>query len=129
MTERQGARTTRVPGRVVLLGAVLLALLVLQVALAGGAHAAVGPTPPAAPGDPAAPGVGEVTVQVNGINGTPSSSIVVLLGITLLSVAPSLILLTTSFTKMLVVLSLTRNALGLQGVPPNQVIAGIALFL
>ena len=129
MTERQGARTTRVPGRVVLLGAVLLALLVLQVALAGGAHAAVGPTPPAAPGDPAAPGVGEVTVQVNGINGTPSGSIVVLLGITLLSVAPSLILLTTSFTKILVVLSLTRNALGLQGVPPNQVLAGIALFL
>jgi len=102
---------------------------VLQVALAGGAHAAVGPTPPAAPGDPAAPGVGEVTVQVNGINGTPSSSIVVLLGITLLSVAPSLLLLTTSFTKMIVVLSLTRNALGLQGVPPNQVLAGIALFL
>ena len=46
-----------------------------------------------------------------------------------LSVAPSLIRLTTSCTKILVVLSLTRNALGLQGVPPNQVLAGLALFL
>ncbi|OIQ77891.1 flagellar biosynthetic protein FliP precursor [mine drainage metagenome] len=37
--------------------------------------------------------------------------------------------MTTSFTKMIVVLSLTRNALGLQTVPPNQVLAGLALFL
>lgn len=112
--------------------ALAVGLVVAPVLTAGRAHAAVGPTPPDAPTAPQAPvtpGVGEVTVQVNGINGTPSGSIVVLLGITLLSVAPSLILLTTSFTKILVVLSLTRNALGLQGVPPNQVLAGIALFL
>ncbi|WP_245885653.1 flagellar type III secretion system pore protein FliP [Xylanimonas oleitrophica] len=70
-----------------------------------------------------------VAVTINGVNGTPSSSIVVLLAITLLSVAPALILMTTSFTKIFVVLALTRNALGLQGVPPNQVIAGLALFL
>ena len=38
-------------------------------------------------------------------------------------------LLTTSFTKIIVVLSLTRNALGLQGVPPNQVLVGLSLFL
>jgi len=143
MTRRQGEPTTHatthtagwrqpVVRHVLLLGAVLLALLVAHVALAGGAYAGVGPTPPtdpAAPTEPVAPGTGDVSVQINGINGTPSSSIVVLLGITLLSVAPSLILLTTSFTKILVVLSLTRNALGLQGVPPNQVLAGIALFL
>jgi len=133
-TDVADARARRLR-HVLVAGLVLAALVVLlaaQVATAGGAHATVGPTPPAAPAAPdapAAPGVGEVTVQVNGINGTPSSSIVVLLGITLLSVAPSLLLLTTSFTKMIVVLSLTRNALGLQGVPPNQVLAGIALFL
>ena len=133
-TDVADARARRLR-HVLVVGLVLAALVVLlaaQVATAGGAHATVGPTPPAAPAAPdapAAPGVGEVTVQVNGINGTPSSSIVVLLGITLLSVAPSLLLLTTSFTKMIVVLSLTRNALGLQGVPPNQVLAGIALFL
>jgi flagellar biosynthetic protein FliP len=46
-----------------------------------------------------------------------------------LSIAPSLLLLMTSFTKMLVVLSLTRNALGLQTSPPTQVLTGLALFL
>lgn len=94
---------------------------------------AAGPTSPAAPArptpaaTPAAPG--SVHVSVNGVDGTPSSSITVLLGITVLSVAPSLLIMTTSFTKIFVVLAMTRNALGLQGVPPNQVIAGLALFL
>jgi len=46
-----------------------------------------------------------------------------------LSVAPSLLLMMTSFTKIFVVLALTRNALGLTGVPPNQILAGLALFL
>jgi len=59
----------------------------------------------------------------------PSSSIVLLLSLTVLAVAPALLLLTTSFTKIIVVLSLTRNALGLQGIPPNQVLAGLAIFL
>lgn len=123
------SRVRRAVRAALVLGVLLVGLLVAPVLTAAPAHAAVDPAGPTAPTAPAAPGVGEVTVQVNGINGTPSSSIVVLLGITLLSVAPSLILLTTSFTKILVVLSLTRNALGLQGVPPNQVLAGIALFL
>ena len=43
--------------------------------------------------------------------------------------APSILLLMTSFTKIFVVLGLTRNALGLNGVPPNQVLAGLSLFL
>lgn len=95
---------------------------------ATGAHAApIEPTPPT---DPAAPEDGaSLTVDINGVNGTPNSSIVVLLTITLLGVAPSLLLMTTSFTKIFVVLALTRNALGLTTVPPNQVIAGLALFL
>ncbi|CAL8969933.1 hypothetical protein CELL_00644 [Cellulomonas sp. T2.31MG-18] len=94
---------------------------------------AAGPTKPASPSaptpaaTPAAPG--SVHVSVNGVDGTPSSSITVLLGITVLSVAPSLLIMTTSFTKIFVVLAMTRNALGLQGVPPNQAIAGLALFL
>nr|WP_231384299.1 flagellar type III secretion system pore protein FliP [Cellulomonas sp. URHD0024] len=76
------------------------------------------------------PGIGDtVSVAVNGVNGTPSNSIVVLLAITLLSVVPAVLLMTTSFTKIFVVLSFTRNALGLQGVPPNQVLAGLSLFL
>ena len=62
-------------------------------------------------------------------NGEPSTSVVVLIGITLLSVAPALLLMMTSFTKIFVVLAMTRNALGLTTVPPNQVLAGLTLFL
>jgi flagellar biosynthetic protein FliP len=83
---------------------------------------------PSGPSSPAGPG-GGITVGVNGVNGKPSSSIVIILAITLLSVAPALLLMCTAFTKIIVVLSLTRNALGLTSVPPNQVLAGLALFL
>nr|WP_229734596.1 flagellar type III secretion system pore protein FliP [Cellulomonas carbonis] len=96
----------------------------------GAAHAAVEPVPPTDPTAPTAPATEpSVSVDINGLDGTPSSSIVVLLTITLLSVAPSLLLMMSSFTKIFVVLALTRNALGLTGVPPNQVLAGLALFL
>ena len=47
----------------------------------------------------------------------------------MLSVAPALLVLCTAFTKIIVVLSLTRNALGTPTIPPNQVLAGLALFL
>ncbi|KAE8763401.1 flagellar type III secretion system pore protein FliP [Georgenia thermotolerans] len=103
--------------------AVVLALLVLG---AAAAHAA--PIDPRDPTDPTPP-TGPLDITVNGEPTAPSTSVVVLLGITLLSVAPSLLLMMTSFTKLFVVLALTRNALGLQGVPPNQVLAGLSLFL
>jgi flagellar biosynthesis protein FliP len=88
---------------------------------------AVAPTGPAAPQAPAAPG--SVSLDINGVDGKPSQSITIIIGLTILSVAPALLLLTTCFTKILIVLGLTRNALGLQGTPPNQVLAGLALFL
>jgi flagellar biosynthesis protein FliP len=59
----------------------------------------------------------------------PSQSIVIILTLTLLSVAPALLLMMTSFTRIVIVLSLTRNALGLTAIPPNQVIVGLSLFL
>jgi flagellar biosynthesis protein FliP len=84
----------------------------------------------AAPGDPVPPaGDGGVSVEINGPDGTPSFSIITLLGITLLSVAPALLLMMTSFTKIFVVLAMARNALALPSIPPNQVLAGLALFL
>ncbi len=70
-----------------------------------------------------------VTVDINGIDGTPSASILTLIGITLLSVTPALLLMMSSFTKIFVVLAMTRNALSLPTVPPNPVLAGLALFL
>jgi len=95
-----------------------------------GAVTVVTPKAPVAPADPTpSTSDGSITVDLDGITGKPSSSITVILAITLLSVAPALLLMMTSFTKIVVVLSLTRNALGLQGIPPNQVLAGLALFL
>jgi flagellar biosynthetic protein FliP len=49
--------------------------------------------------------------------------------ITVLSLAPSLLVLLTAFTRIAIVLSLLRGALGAQGTPPNPVIIGLALFL
>ncbi len=115
-------RGTRRVAVVVLLGALCAALLVL---LADPAQAApVDPVPPVAP---TAPGDGTVSINVGG--GSPTSAITLILAITVLSIAPSVLLLATSFTKIIVVLALTRNALGLPSSPPNQVLTGIALFL
>lgn len=49
--------------------------------------------------------------------------------ITILTLAPSFLILTTCFTRIIVVLSFLRNALGTQQSPPNQLLIGIALFL
>lgn len=49
--------------------------------------------------------------------------------LTVLSLAPSLLIMVTSFTRIIVVLSFTRTALGTQGTPPNQVLISLALFL
>ncbi len=88
--------------------------------------AATLPEGPDGPGGPEQP---TVTVELDGLTDKPGTSIAVLLTLTLLSLAPAILLTCTSFTKILVVLGLTRNALGLQQTPPNQVLAGLALFL
>lgn len=49
--------------------------------------------------------------------------------ITLLSLAPSLMVMVTAFTRIVIVLSLLRSAIGAQGTPPNTVLIGLALFL
>lgn len=49
--------------------------------------------------------------------------------LTVLSLAPAILVLMTSFTRIVIVLSFTRNALATQQVPPNQVIIGLSLFL
>ncbi len=69
-----------------------------------------------------------VNINLNGLR-SPSSSLVILIALTLLSIAPSLLILLTGFTRVFIVLGLTRSALGLQNTPPNQVIAGLALFI
>ena len=49
--------------------------------------------------------------------------------ITLLSLAPSILIMMTSFTRIIIVFSLLRNAMGIQATPPNQVLIGLAMFL
>jgi flagellar biosynthetic protein FliP len=49
--------------------------------------------------------------------------------ITVLSMAPAILLMMTSFTRILIVLGFIRSAIGLQQTPPNQVVASVALFL
>ena len=119
------------PARALVLGlaAVLLALLLLWLSAAAGHAAPIDPTPPVPPTDPANPGGGNVNIEINGLDGKPSTAVLTLIGVTLLSVAPALLLMMTSFTKIFVVLAMTRNALSLPSIPPNQVLAGLALFL
>src|ERR1700733_12367142 len=69
-----------------------------------------------------------VNVNVSGLK-APSSAVLIIVVITVLAIAPAILVLTTGFTRVFIVLSLTRNALGTQSVPPNQVLAGLALIL
>ena len=58
-----------------------------------------------------------------------ATSVKLLLLLTVLSLAPSILILMTSFTRIIIVLSFVRTALATQQMPPNQVLVGLALFL
>ncbi len=58
-----------------------------------------------------------------------ASTLQIIVLLTVLTLAPALIVMTTSFTRIIIVLSFLRNALGTQQSPPNQVLVGFALFL
>ncbi|MFN7065541.1 MAG: flagellar type III secretion system pore protein FliP [Aquificaceae bacterium] len=62
-------------------------------------------------------------------DGQLDTSIRLLLLLTILSLAPSILIMTTSFIRIVIVLSLLRQALGVPTVPPNQVIVSLSLFL
>ncbi len=111
----------------------LMAVMGVMV-LAMPAAAQVEPTPPPVPqiGDDTEIGVEEdepFVITIDDGSDGPSQSVTIIVALTLLSLAPSLLIMLTSFTRIVVVLSLTRNAIGLQGVPPNQVLVGMSLFL
>ena len=65
-------------------------------------------------------------INING-NGVPTLEILVMM--TVIMLLPSIIVMMTSFTRTIIILSFTRNALGIQQTPPNMVLVGIALFL
>ncbi|MGE5507365.1 MAG: flagellar type III secretion system pore protein FliP [Chitinophagales bacterium] len=61
--------------------------------------------------------------------GDVAQSLQILFLLTVLSLAPSILILTTSFTRIVIVLSFVRSALATQQMPPNQVLVGLSLFL
>jgi flagellar biosynthesis protein FliP len=102
--------------RLLIAGLVLLALVVPEAASAASAAAA-----PAAGGG--------LSIDLNG-SGLFSDKLVQIVAlITVLSIAPSILIMMTSFVRIVVVLSLLRTAMGLQQSPPNSVIVSLALFL
>lgn len=103
----------------------LAALAAPQAALAQAAAAAQAAAPAAVPG-----ALDRAFSTMSGAGGEPLSlSLQLLLIMGLLTILPALVLMMTSFTRIIVVLAILRQALGLQQTPPNQVLIGLALFL
>jgi flagellar biosynthetic protein FliP len=95
--------------------ALLVALPVLLTACSGSGAPSVGVT------------INDGTTGSGG--GTFALSLQLLIGLTILAIVPSILLMATSFTRIVVVLSLLRSAIGIPQLPPNQVLLGLALFL
>ena len=97
-------------------------LLLLAVMVPGAAFAQ-------AAGAPAAAANGGLTIDLNGTGMFTDRMLQIVALVTVLSIAPSILIMMTSFVRIVVVLSLLRTALGLQQSPPNSVIISLALFL
>lgn len=78
-----------------------------------------------------APTLPAVTIGVGAAHSPAqvATSVQILLVLTVLSLAPAVLLLMTSFTRIVIVLSFARSALGTGQIPPNQILVGLALFL
>ena len=70
-----------------------------------------------------------VGLDTSGESGAPTVVLQIFLLMTVLSLAPAILIMVTSFTRIVIVLSLLRRALGTMQMPPNQVMIGLALFL
>lgn len=64
-----------------------------------------------------------------GLNGGNVPTLELIFMITLVALLPSIVVMMTSFTRTIIIISFTRNALGVQQTPPNMVLVGIALFM
>jgi len=126
---------------VLILVALAMVLTIAMPAFAQSAPAA--PTASSAPAAAAKPGIGDAVDRALGQLGGPGASdatkgagkaplslslqVLVIMG--LLTILPGILLMMTSFTRIIIVLSILRQALGLQQTPPNQVLIGLSLFL
>jgi flagellar biosynthetic protein FliP len=75
-----------------------------------------------------APGV-TLSVQPDGQPGEVTSGVQLLVLMTILSLAPAIMVLATSFTRIVIVISMVRSAIGTPTIPPNQVVIGLSLLL
>ena len=91
------------------------------------------PAAPTAPRPPTAPSVATPLVNLQIGNGNErqnlSTAIQIVVVMTLLTLAPSLVMLMTSFTRIVIVLGFVRTALGVPSAPANQLLIGLSLFL
>ncbi|HBE80497.1 MAG TPA: flagellar biosynthetic protein FliP [Firmicutes bacterium] len=71
----------------------------------------------------------EIGVQPSNSPTEIAQSLQILIILTVLSLAPAILIMTTSFVRIIIVLSFTRTAIGTNQMPPNQVMVGLALFL
>lgn len=69
------------------------------------------------------------SITYNNGNGQVNGNLRILLTLTLIALAPTLLIMLTSFTRVIIVLHFTRAALNTQTAPPNQILIGLALFL
>ena len=123
-----GSPRSRGNGWVWVLLAVVLALFLAMPAFAQSLPA---PTNPAV-GDAVDRALGQLGGQAagnTGQSGSLSLSLQVLIIMGLLTILPGILLMMTSFTRIIIVLAILRQALGLQQTPPNQVLLGLSLFL
>jgi flagellar biosynthetic protein FliP len=124
--KRQAVESHRRASRFTLL---LLASAWLIGACLGWGQAVYGQQGNAERAAPGLKGLPEVSVQIGGAQGDGGSLIQVMVLFTLLTLAPSILIMMTPFTRIIIVLSLLRNAMGTQQAPPNNVLIGMALFL
>jgi flagellar biosynthetic protein FliP len=104
----------------------------LLIALLAPAAAFAAPLTPTATGAAAAAGASAasgLSIDLNGSGLFTDRMIQIIALVTVLSVAPSILIMMTSFVRIVVVLSLLRTAMGLQQSPPNSVIVSLAMFL
>ncbi len=70
-----------------------------------------------------------ISINLNDGKNSSSNSIQLLMLLTVIALAPSILIMLTCFTRIIIVLYFTRSALGTQQMPPNQILIGLALFL
>ncbi len=133
MSDHRFIRTAaRAPGRCPRLARLALLTILLatiaQPVLAASSPAPIRPINSAAPASPASP---KLTLEIQGADGPKAmgSALKIVILMTVLSLAPAILMLMTSFTRIVIVLGFLRQAIGANQAPANQILIGLAVFL